>query len=88
MLWLPFMVAFVPAALTFILPTRWALAWMGLLWASFFAFYSQLDLIDDPAFIGFAVIFGFFLPVNALATMGRLFVIIAEAREKGENYVD
>lgn len=58
------------------------------MWASYFAFYSQLDLADDPAFISYAVIFGFFLPVNALATICRLFVIIAEAREKRESYGD
>ena len=86
MLWLPTLVAFVPAAITFILPPRWAIGWMVLLWASYFAMRWQLDLTDDPAFISYAIVFGFFLPVNSLATMGRLFVIVAEARERRNSY--
>jgi hypothetical protein len=88
MLVLPLLVAFVPAAIMFMLRPRWAIAWIVLLWASYFALQTQLDLSDDPAFMSYAMIFGFFVPVNAFATVCRLFLIVAEAREKRDAYLD
>jgi hypothetical protein len=61
---------------------------MALLWAGYFVLLTQLDLSDDPANMSTALIFGFFVPVNAFATVCRLFLIVAQAREKRDAYLD
>jgi hypothetical protein len=76
MLWLPLLIAFVPAALMFVLQGRWALGWIALVWAAFFLIYFQMDFSDDPAFLSFALVFGFFIPVNAIATIARLALML------------
>ena len=75
---MPILIAFIPASIMFILPTRWALGWIALIWgASVFA-YLQMDFTDDPAFISLALVFGFFIPVNAIATIARIALMLED----------
>ena len=76
MLWMPILIAFIPAAIMFVLPTRWALGWIALVWAAFVFIYLRTDFTDDPAFLSFAIVFGFFIPVNAIATIARLALML------------
>jgi len=84
-----FLVALIPAGIMFLLPPPWALAWIVTIWAVFTLIYSQWDFTDDPAFMSFAIIFGFFVPVNGIATIARLAVICEDlAYGSGDGYRD
>jgi hypothetical protein len=88
-IFVPILVAFVPALVTYFIPRRFALIWIVVLWAAFITFRYQLDLTDDPALISYAVIFGFFIPVNALATLFRIGEILYELSQRASRgYLD
>lgn len=72
----PILVAFGPALVTYFIPRRFAVPWMVLLWTAWTCLWYSTDFNDDPAMISFAMLFGFFLPVNALATLFRTFELI------------
>jgi hypothetical protein len=89
MLWKPFLLALIPAAITSWLPRRWLLLWLPLFWGGLAWLWSSLDFTDDPAFIEAAMAFVPLWLINVIVTLARVAVVLSDLhREAGRGYSD
>jgi hypothetical protein len=87
MLWKPFLVALIPAAITLWLPRRWLLLWLPLFWGGLIWLWSSLDFSDDPAFIEAAIVFTPLWLVNAIVSLARVAIVLSDLhREASRGY--